>query len=110
PSEAVGQLGRVLDLLARLSSVPSAPFTTLLTTLARLVRPGTTVAVLTAREPTTYLPALRRLALGGFPCLVIGYGPEAERSAGLARRAGIAARVAELDGTWRTSEQLVLAG
>src|SRR5262249_26916059 len=60
PSEAVGQLGRVLDLLARLSSVPSAPFTTLLTTLARLIRPGTTIAVVSAREPTTFLPALRR--------------------------------------------------
>jgi hypothetical protein len=90
--------------------VPSAPFTTLLTTLARLLRPGTTIAVLSAREPVAFLPALRRLTRSGFPILFVAYGPEAERHAALARRAGIAARVAELDGPWRTSTQLLLAG
>ena len=82
----------------------------LLTTLARLVRPGTTIAVVSAREPTAFLPALRRLARGGFPTLFVGYGPDAERNAALARRAGISARVADLKGGWRSSRQLVLAG
>jgi uncharacterized protein (DUF58 family) len=110
PSEAVGQLGRVLDVLARLSSVPSAGFETLLTTMARLLRPGTTLAVVSARSPAPFLPALRRLARLGFPVIVIAYGADADRNATLARRAGLAARVATMDAPWRTATILELAG
>ena len=110
PAEAAGQLGRVLDVLARLSSVPSAAFETLLTTLARLLRPGTTVAVLSARSPVPFLPVLRRLAALGFPILFIAFGPGAESHAAMARTAGVASRVATLDGPWRTAAQLVVAG
>ena len=110
PSEAVGQLGRVLDLLARLSSVPSAEFETLLIALVRILRPGTTILVLSGREPTSFLPALRRLTRSGFPILLVTSGPEATRDAALARRAGIPARTAELAGSWRTSSELILAG
>jgi hypothetical protein len=100
----------VLDVLARLSSVPSAGFETLLTTLARLLRPGTTLAVVSARSPAPFLPALRRLAQLGFPILVVAFGADAERHAALARRAGLAARVATLDAPWRTATTLELAG
>jgi uncharacterized protein (DUF58 family) len=110
PSEAVGQLGRVLDVLARLSSVPSAGFDTLLTTLARLLRPGTTLAVVSARSPVPFLPVLRRLAGLGFPVLFVAFGPDAERHATLARKAGLAARIATLDAPWRTATELELAG
>ena len=110
PAEAAGQLGRVLDVLARLSSVPSAAFETLLTTLARLLRPGTTIAVLSARNPVPFLPVLRRLVGLGFPILFIALGPGAEDHAALARRAGVASRTATLDGPWRTADQLVVAG
>jgi uncharacterized protein (DUF58 family) len=110
PSEAAGQLGRVLDVLARLSSVPSASFETLLSTIARLVRPGTTIAVLSARPPEPMLPVLRRLAILGFPILFVAFGADADRNAAVARSAGIAARLATLDGPWRTATELAIAG
>ncbi|HVA85693.1 MAG TPA: DUF58 domain-containing protein [Candidatus Saccharimonadales bacterium] len=110
PSEAVGQLGRVLDILARLSAVPSAEFQQLLTALVRILRPGATILVLSGRPPVPYLPALRRLARSGFPVLLVAFGRDAGVNAATARRAGITARVAELEGSWRTSPELVLAG
>jgi uncharacterized protein (DUF58 family) len=110
PAEAVGQLGRVLDVLARLSSVPSAGFETLLTTLARLLRPGTTLAVVSARSPAPFLPALRRLAGLGFPVLFVAFGPDAERNATLARKAGLAVRTATLDAPGRTATAHELGG
>ena len=110
PSEAVGQLGRVLDLLARLSSVPSAEFDALLIAMVRFLRPGTTILVLSGRAPTHDLPALRRLVRSGFPILVVACGPDATRHAALARQAGLPARAAELAGPWQTSRELILAG
>ena len=110
PNEAVGQLGRVLDLLARLSSVPSAPFEELLAALARLLRPGTSIVVLSLRNPLPLLPVLRRLGRSGFPIQFVGFGPDAERHAAIARQAGISSKVARLDGPWRTSSQLQLVG
>jgi len=110
PSESVGQLGRVLDILARLSAIPSSEFEHLLTALVRILRPGATILVLSGRPPTPYLAALRRLARSGFPVLFVALGREAAANAALARRAGITARVAEFDGSWRTSPELVLAG
>jgi len=110
PSEAVGQLGRVLDLLARLSAVPSAAFETLLTALARLLRPGTTLEVVSARSPVTLLPVLRRIAGLGFPVVFVAFGPDAEENAGTARRAGLSARVATLDAPWRAATRVLVAG
>jgi uncharacterized protein (DUF58 family) len=110
PSEAVGQLGRILDLLARLSSVPSAEFEALLVALVRVLRPGTTILVLSGREPTAFLPALRRLNRSGFPILLVAGGRDAVRHAAIARRAGIPARAADLGGSWQTSRELILAG
>jgi hypothetical protein len=65
PSEAPGQLERVLDLLARLSSHPSSEFQQLIAAIIRTIRPGTTVVVVTGREPRPYLAHLRRLELPG---------------------------------------------
>ncbi len=54
-SSAPGQAERVLDLLARLSSHASMPFERLLASRrARTVRPGSTVLVLTARDPRPF--------------------------------------------------------
>ena len=53
-SSSPGQVQRVLDLLARLSAHASAPFERLLAIIARSVRPGTTVLVLTARDPRPF--------------------------------------------------------
>jgi uncharacterized protein (DUF58 family) len=109
-SEAPGQLERVFDLLARLSSHPSAPFEGLLGRLARTVRPGTTVVVLTARSATPYLAWLRRIERAGCRVLVVACGPDGAADAGGARRLGLAARSVRLDGPWRTATALGVTG
>jgi uncharacterized protein (DUF58 family) len=108
-SAAPGQVERVLDLLARLSPHASAPFERLLSVAARSVRPGTTVLVLTARDPRRFVGALRRIERLGADVVVIACGQEAAREAARARAAGFAARRASMDGHWRTAEQLVIA-
>lgn len=108
-SSAPGQAERVLDLLARLSSHASMPFEKLLVVAARRVRPGTTVLVLTARDPLGFIPALRRLEHAGAEVVVVAAGREAGRDAARARQGGFAARRAVLDDHWRTAQRLVLA-
>jgi uncharacterized protein (DUF58 family) len=108
-SPAPGQAERVLDLLARLSSHASMPFERLLVVAARTVRPGTTVMVLTARDPRPFLPALRRLRASGGDVVVVACGRQAVRDSARAREAGFAARRASMDGPWRTAERLVIA-
>ncbi len=88
-SSAPGQVQRVLDLLARLSAHASAPFERLLGIVARSVRPGTTVLVLTARDPRPFGPALRRLEQAGADVVVVACGPAGRRW----RREGAIARV-----------------
>ena len=78
-SSAPGQVQRVLDLLARLSSHASAPFERLLAMVARSVRPGTTVLVLTARDPRRSRPRS-----GGWS----GAGPTSSSSRAVRRRSG----------------------
>jgi uncharacterized protein (DUF58 family) len=109
-SEAPGQGERVLDLLARLSDHPSAPFERLLGTVLRAIRSGTTVMVVTARDPSPYLGHLRRIERAGCPVVVIACGPNGAADAGVARAAGFAARTARLDGPWQTATHLAVAG
>ncbi|HET7029051.1 MAG TPA: DUF58 domain-containing protein [Candidatus Limnocylindrales bacterium] len=109
-SEAPGQLERVFDLLARLSSHPSAPFERLLGMLIRVVRPGTTILVVTARDPSPYLAWLRRLERAGCRVVVLACGPDGAADAGRIRRLGLPARSARLDGPWRTATVLGVTG
>jgi uncharacterized protein (DUF58 family) len=108
-SSAPGQAARMLDLLARLSSHASAPFERLLTMAGRTLRPGTTVLVLTARDPVPFAPALRRLEHLGADVVVIACGPDADRGAARARSLGLTSRRASMDGQWRSAERLVIA-
>lgn len=108
-SSAPGQVERVLDMLARLSVHATAPFERLLVVASRTLRPGTTVLVLTARDPAAYTTHLRGLERQGADVVVVACGRNAERDAARARAAGLTARRATLDGTWRTAEQLVIA-
>ena len=110
PGESDGQLGRCLDLLARLSSFPSAPFERLLTSLLRALRPGTSLVVLGARDPDPYLAALRRVDRSGYPVRHLAFGPRAGELAARVRGAGIDSRTARLDGPWRTAGALVIDG
>jgi uncharacterized protein (DUF58 family) len=107
-SSAPGQAERVLDLLARLSGHASMPFERLVTGAARTVRPGTTVLVLTMRDPRPFVAALRRLGQAGGDVVLVAAGRQAARDAARAREAGIAARRAILDGHWRTAQHLVV--
>lgn len=108
-SAASGQAERVLDLLARLSSHASAPFERLLLFVQRVARPGTTVLVLTARDPSPFVAHLRRIERSGSRVVVLACGPKAADDAARARAFGFAARSARLDGPWRTAETLVVA-
>lgn len=109
PSEAPGQLGRILDTLARLSPFPSASFERLAGGLARLLRPGATIVVLTARDAAPLAPTLRRLERLGFRTSVLALGPRAEGSRAGVRSAGIGWHAIELVGGWRTPERLLVA-
>jgi hypothetical protein len=108
-SSSPGQVQRVLDLLARLSSHASAPFERLLTLVARSVRAGTTVVVLTARDPRPFAIPLRRLERAGADVVVVACGDDAARGAAAARASGFTARRAWMDGHWRTAERMVIA-
>lgn len=107
-SAAPGQVERVLDLLARLSSHASAPFERLLVFVHRVARPGTTVLVVTARDPAPFVAHLRRIERSGCRVVVVASGPRAADDAARARAFGFAARTARLDGPWRTAEQLAV--
>ena len=108
-SGAGGQAERVLDLLARLSSNPSAAYESLLARVERRISSGTTVLALTARDPAPFVRPLRRLQRAGFGIAVLATGPDAEVHAAAARAAGFPARAAVLDGPWRTATRLVYA-
>ncbi len=108
-SVAPGQAERVLDLLARLSGHASMPFERLLIVAARTVRTGTTVLVVTARDPRPFTPALRRLERAGGDVVIVAAGRQAAHDAQRARQAGFAARRAIMDDHWRKAERLVIA-
>jgi uncharacterized protein (DUF58 family) len=108
PSAGPGQLGAIADTLGRLASFASTPFDRVLASLPRRIGPGATIVVLTARDPRSLLPTLRRLARSGYAVEVVVMGHEARPRAAAARAVGIPARVASLDPDWRTSEALVV--
>jgi uncharacterized protein (DUF58 family) len=110
PSESAAQLERSLDLLARLSSFPSAPFERLLTGLPRNLRPGATVIVLTGRDPGAFLAPIRRLARLGYQVSVLLHGARAEGAAPGRRHmaGGVPVRVARLDAAWSVATGLTI--
>jgi uncharacterized protein (DUF58 family) len=110
PSSAELQAGRVGDLLARISPYPSAPFEHLLGRLARLLRPGTLIVIVSSRDPGPWLAVARRLGRAGFGVVHLAIGPGAEAAARRSRVSGIAARSTHLDGDWRTASRLDVAG
>jgi uncharacterized protein (DUF58 family) len=109
PRAGQDQLAVITDLLGRLSEVPSAPFEHLAARLPRTATPGTTILVLTSRDPSPYLAALTRLDRSGYPVQFVGLGANGHRVAARARAFGLAAIVGTLRPDWRTSDALVLA-
>jgi uncharacterized protein (DUF58 family) len=110
PSSAERQAGRVGDLLARISPYPSAPFAHLLGRLARRVRPGTLIVIVSSRGPGSWLAAARRLGQAGFGVVHLAIGPDASEAVRHSRASGIVARSMVLDGDWRTASRLDVAG
>ena len=108
-SSAGGQAERVLDMLARLSSHPSAPFDRLLALVRRIARPGTTILVVTARNPVPFSGWFRRLEMGGCRVVILACGQEAVEDAARARAVGFAARPARLNGPWQSATSLEVA-
>ena len=108
-STAPGQAERVLDLLARLSVHATMPFERLLSAAARDTRPGSTIIVLTARDPRPFAPALRRLERRGGARRRRRVRPRGRGQAAIARHLGFVARRATMNGTWRTADRLVIA-
>ncbi len=109
PGESAAQLGECLDLLARVEPYPWLPFERLLTILARTARPGTSILVLSGRDPLPYLATLRRVARLGFPVRHVAFGDEGPRRAGRAHSAGIDAIPVRLAGPWQTATALLVA-
>ncbi len=110
PRTGRDQLGAIADLLARLESIPSAPFEHLLVRVPQRVTPGTTIAVVTARSPDAYAAPLLRLDRLGFPIQVVALGPNAAPAVSTARTLGFKAMMGSITPDWRTSDALVLAG
>jgi uncharacterized protein (DUF58 family) len=109
PSEAADQVHRILDLLARLSPFPSSTFERLLGALPRTLRPGAEIVVVTARDPTPFLGALRRLRSIGYGASVVAIGPRAGEAVARSVAAGVPARPARLDGSWADAAGLLVA-
>jgi uncharacterized protein (DUF58 family) len=109
PTTGDAQLARIDDTLARMSSYASAPFENLVATLPMRVGPGTTILTLSSRDPRGVLASERRLAASGYAVTHVAYGPRRTEWAAMARRVGISAMTAGLDGDWRTSGALELA-
>ena len=107
-SADAGQLERVLDLLARLSSHASAPFERLLDLVHRIARPGTTILVLTSRDPGPFIRRLRGLERAGCDVAVVACGPDGAADAARVRASGLVARRARLDGRWDEAERVVV--
>jgi hypothetical protein len=99
----------VLDLLARLSTRPSGTFERALSLVARAISPGTTVIVITCRDPHDFVGHLRAIERHGCPIVVLATGRDARDAVGTARSAGLVARVASLDAPWRAAKRLVIA-
>ncbi len=110
PRGGEDQLATIADFLGRLSEVPSAPFEHLLASLPPRLAPGTTVVVLSGRDPAPYATPLRRLDESGYPVEFVAMGAHAESAIARVRAFGLGARRATLAPDWRTSNALVLAG
>ncbi|MEO7663747.1 MAG: DUF58 domain-containing protein [Candidatus Limnocylindrales bacterium] len=107
-SSAPRQVERLLDVLARLSSHPSTSFDRLLEYVRRAAPAGQSLLVVTARDPGSYLAGLRGLQRAGFGVRLLACGAGASQAAATARRAGIAASTAGLDGPWRAAGVLTM--
>jgi uncharacterized protein (DUF58 family) len=110
PQASLGQLPRAGQLLARIGAVSSAPLSALLSWLPHRVTPGSGIVLLTSRDPTENLAALRRLARIGYRVELLAIGPEAADHALAARRAGLPAASGHVLPRWEEPDAFAVAG
>lgn len=103
------QIGRIGDALARLTSESAAPLTELLGWLPRRVARGTSIVVLTGRDPMSSAAVSKRLVQNGFPVRYLVIDGDAKRAAE-ARRAGLSARAARVEREQITPTAVVVDG
>ncbi len=108
PAASPGQLGRIEDVLARVQPIVSLPFEKLLAAVPRRLAPGGTVIVLSARHPDAMLEPMRRLVRSGYAVRHIAFGEERDAHRRHAAAAGLDARAAQLEPSWREADALVL--
>jgi uncharacterized protein (DUF58 family) len=109
PAAGPRQLLTLTDTLARLSPYASGPFGTLLAGLPRWLPLQAQIVILTARDPSDWLPVTRRLRASGFDLQLIAVGPDRAAIATRARGAGLSTLAADLGPDWRTADALALA-
>ena len=110
PRASLAQLPRIGELLARIGPVPSAPLGMLLGWLAIHAPSGSSLLLLSTRDPSPFLAALRRARQLGFGVELIAAGPEAAAHAQSARLAKIPAQTAVVEPSWETPRAVALAG
>lgn len=110
PSAAPGQIARIADTLAALSSWASLPFANLLDDLGHRVAPTTTIVAVTSLPTNDVLQVLRVLQMSGRDVHLVAFGREVARRVTGARSLGIPASLARLDPDWMTSDALDLVG
>ena len=110
PRAGPEQLARIADMLGRMSTTASVPFSGLLAELPRWLGSDTLVFTLSSRDPIAVAPALRRLRSSGFEVRHVALGPRSKAHAAAARRVGIDALHGRLEPDWRTSDALTLVG
>jgi uncharacterized protein (DUF58 family) len=94
PQASASQLGRVGALLARIGPISSSPYGSLLTWLTHRLAPGSTVILLSVRDPRSFLPAARRMVRGGYGVELVAGGDDAATHVAAARAAGLVSGVA----------------
>jgi uncharacterized protein (DUF58 family) len=109
PRAARGQAAALNEVLARIGPISSGPLGGLLTWLARRSPSGSTLVLLTARDPRPELPTLRRIARGAHPVEVVLLGATAAAALPALRSAGLRASHATLEPDWRSADALVVA-
>ena len=110
PQASVSQLPRAGQLLARIGPVSSGPLSGLLSWLPYRVTPGSGIVLLTSRDPSEHLAALRRLARIGYRVELMAIGPEAESHARSARLAGLPASSGQVLPRWEDPNAFAVAG
>lgn len=103
------QVGRIGDALARLGMESSAPLTRLLAWLPRRVARGTTLVVLSGRDPAPTAAVAARLEKSGFGVHFLLFG-DAQEHLAEARTMGLSARPARVDRAGELPHAVVVAG